>query len=84
LLFDGDQVYHDCLTGEVVPDFQVYTGGPLSTFVRDLRTASPSRPRIVLSTSKSHKHMGRCSSAPGAAGSTSRCASCSAIRTAWT
>ena len=25
LVFDGDQVYHDCLTDEVVPDFQVYT-----------------------------------------------------------
>lgn len=56
-LFDGDRVYHDCQTDEVVPDFQVYTRGELSTFVRDLRTAVPEESEIVLSSSRSHQHL---------------------------
>jgi Cof subfamily protein (haloacid dehalogenase superfamily) len=69
LVFDGDQVYHDCLTDEVVPDFQVYTRGeqcgwahppggtPPPFFARDLRPHVPLETEVILSTSKSHDHL---------------------------
>jgi Cof subfamily protein (haloacid dehalogenase superfamily) len=57
LLFDGDLVYCDCTTGQVVPDFQVYTRGEYSTYVHDLRSSIPDETEIVLSTSKDHEHL---------------------------
>lgn len=51
LLFDGDQVYHDCRAEQVVADFRVYTGGLHSTYAPDLRTQVPEQTEIVLATS---------------------------------
>jgi Cof subfamily protein (haloacid dehalogenase superfamily) len=59
LLFDGDLVYHDCTTDEVVPDFQVYTRGEQSIFTRDVLQALPQETEIVLSTSRDRDHLAR-------------------------
>jgi Cof subfamily protein (haloacid dehalogenase superfamily) len=57
LIFDGDQVYHDCSTDEVVPDFQIYTRGEQSFYVPDLRSCIPERTEVVLSTSYSRERV---------------------------
>jgi Cof subfamily protein (haloacid dehalogenase superfamily) len=57
LLFDGDQVYHDCQAEEVVADFRVYTGGPHSTYARDLRTQVPEQTEIVLATTQDRERL---------------------------
>ena len=59
LLFDGDVVYHDCLTEQVVPDFQVYTQGEGSVLVDDVERHIPEETEIVLSTSLDHEHLAR-------------------------
>ena len=59
MVFDGDLVYHDCTTAEVVPDFQVYTKGALSVFARDTETLVPEATEIVLCTSLDHDHLVR-------------------------
>lgn len=56
-LFDGDLVYHDCGTEQVVPDFQVYTRGEQSILVDDLSRHIPEETEIVLSTSPDHEHL---------------------------
>jgi Cof subfamily protein (haloacid dehalogenase superfamily) len=58
LVFDGDLVYHDCQTDEVVSDFQIYTRGDQSIFCRDLLEALPEETEIVLSTSQDREHVG--------------------------
>jgi Cof subfamily protein (haloacid dehalogenase superfamily) len=58
-LFDGDVVYHDCRTDQVVPDFQVYTRGEQSVFVKDLNRHIPEETEIVLSTSSNREHLAR-------------------------
>jgi Cof subfamily protein (haloacid dehalogenase superfamily) len=63
MVFDGDQVYHDCLADEIVPDFQVYTRAEPSVcthtpvFARDLRPHLPTETEVILSTSRSHDHI---------------------------
>lgn len=57
LLFDGDLVYHDATTDEIVPDFQVYTYGAQSVFARDLRPVVPPETDIVLLTCRDTAHM---------------------------
>jgi Cof subfamily protein (haloacid dehalogenase superfamily) len=57
LLFDGDVVYHDCTTSETVPDFQIYTRGPQSILMRDLREVLPDETEIILCTSRDHDHL---------------------------
>ena len=57
LIFDGDLVYHDCTTDEVVRDFQVYTRGEQSIFCRDVLQVLPQETEIVLSTSRDQDHL---------------------------
>jgi Cof subfamily protein (haloacid dehalogenase superfamily) len=57
LLFDGDQVYRDCLPEQVVADFRVYTGGPHSTYAPDLRTLVPEQTEIVLAASRDRERL---------------------------
>jgi hydroxymethylpyrimidine pyrophosphatase-like HAD family hydrolase len=57
ILFDGDHVYRDCVSEQVVPDFQTYTGEDRSTFCRDLRLHIPERTEILLASSLDHDHL---------------------------
>jgi Cof subfamily protein (haloacid dehalogenase superfamily) len=57
LLFDGDQVYHDCRADQVVADFRVYTGGPYSTYACDLRAQVPEQTEIVLATTQDRERL---------------------------
>jgi len=57
LVFDGDTVYHDAHTDEIVPDFQIYTQGEDSVYAPDLLAALPETVEIVLSTSRDHEHL---------------------------
>jgi Cof subfamily protein (haloacid dehalogenase superfamily) len=57
LIFDGDLVYHDCGTDEVVPDFQIYTQGEQSIFCRDLLQVLPERTEIILATSDDREYL---------------------------
>jgi Cof subfamily protein (haloacid dehalogenase superfamily) len=57
--FDGDLVYHDGQTDQVVPDFQVYTRGEQSIWAPDMLAALPGQIEIILSTSPDHDHLAR-------------------------
>jgi Cof subfamily protein (haloacid dehalogenase superfamily) len=57
LVFDGDTVYHDARTEEIVPDFQIYTRGQDSVYAPDLLAALPETVEIVLSTSRNRAHL---------------------------
>lgn len=57
--FDGDLVYHDGRTDQVVPDFQVYTQGEQSFWTPDILTALPAQVEVILSTSPDHDHLAR-------------------------
>ncbi len=57
LVFDGDIVYHDAHTEQVVPDFRIYTQGQDSVYAADLLTALPDTVEIILSTSLDHHHL---------------------------
>ncbi len=59
LLFDGDRVYHNCTTEEVVPDFRTYTSGPQSIYAPDLRPLVPAETEVLLNTSTDHAHLAR-------------------------
>jgi Cof subfamily protein (haloacid dehalogenase superfamily) len=59
MLFDGDHVYRDCVTEQVVPDFHTYTGEDGSTFCRDPRFCIPEQTEILLASSLDHTHLHR-------------------------
>jgi Cof subfamily protein (haloacid dehalogenase superfamily) len=59
LVFDGDLVYHDCRTDQVVSDFQVYTQGEQSTFCENVLEVLPEETEIVLCTSRDREHLAR-------------------------
>jgi Cof subfamily protein (haloacid dehalogenase superfamily) len=57
LVFDGDTVYHDARTEEIVLDFQIYTQGKDSVYAPDLLAVLPEAVEIVLSTSHDRAHL---------------------------
>jgi len=61
MLFDsqGDAltVYHDCTPDQVVPDFHLYTGGPGTRFVPDLRAHIPAHSEVLLVSSLDREHL---------------------------
>ena len=57
ILFECDQIYRDCVTEQVVPDFYPYTGEGRSTFYRDLSAHVPEETEILLVTSLDHDHL---------------------------
>ncbi len=57
LVFDGDIVYHDGTTEEIVPEFQIYTRGDQSILAPDLLPVLPETTEIILSTSHDHAHL---------------------------
>lgn len=57
LVFDGDTVYHDARTEQVVPDFRIYTQGPDSVYAADVLSILPDTVEIILSTSPDHDHL---------------------------
>lgn len=57
LVFDGDQIYRNCLPDQVVPDFHVYVTGEHSFFARDLPAHLPEQADVVLATSLSHERL---------------------------
>jgi Cof subfamily protein (haloacid dehalogenase superfamily) len=57
LVFDGDTVYHDARTDEIVPDFQIYTQGKDSVYAPAMLAALPDTVEIILSTSRDREHL---------------------------
>lgn len=57
ILFEGDQIYRDCVNAQVVPDFYPYTGEDRSAFYQDLSAHVPEQTDILLVTSLDHDHL---------------------------